>query len=353
MGITESRWAAAVALVCVAAIWGATFVIVADAIAAYPMYAFLGWRFAVATVAFVALFPRSVAHLDGANLRMGLLAGVFLAAGYIFQTWGLDGERATTPARAAFITGLYVVIVPLAQALVLRKLPRKPTIVGAAMALVGLWMLSGVDASGLGGWVTGDTLVVVCAVAYSVHMLILGSTDERHDTAALTLVQLLTVTAITSAISLLTEDAGLPTRVDVLVAIAICGVLASALAFAIQTWAQRRMPPARVALILVTEPAFGGLIGWSVAGVWPVMEMLGASMMLGGMITSEVVAAATTPDEGIEFEAGLEGMPAPVVEVEGHARLASESFVDSDASGADSGDASSANVAIDPGRGVP
>lgn len=328
MGLANSRWGAAGALVAVAAVWGATFVIVADAIAAYPMYAFLAWRFALATVAFVALFPRSLKRLNAANVRMGLLAGVFLTAGYIFQTWGLDGETATTPARAAFITGMYVVIVPLAQAVVLRKMPRKATLVGAGMALLGLWLLSGVDASGLGGWVLGDSLVVVCAVAYSVHMLVLGSTDERHDTGALTLVQLVTVTVVTAAISLGTESAGLPTRPDVLFAIAVCGILASALAFAIQTWAQRRMPPARVALILVTEPAFGGLIGWSVAGVWPLMEVVGASLMLSGMITSEAVAAASPAAEGLAFEAGVEGMPAPVVEDDRHpARL----FEDDDA----------------------
>ncbi len=318
MRAAGSSWVAAVALVCVAAVWGGTFVIVADAIASYPMYAFLAWRFALATVAFIALFPRSIRRLDAANLRMGLVAGVFLTAGYIFQTWGLDGETATTPARAAFITGLYVVIVPVAQAVVLRRVPRKGTIAGAAMALAGLWTLSGVDAQGLGGWVTGDSLVVVCAVAYSIHMLVLGSTDARHDTGALTLVQLMTVTVATGVISLLTEEAGLPARTDVLLAIAICGILASALAFAVQTWAQRRIPPARVALILVTEPAFGGLIGWVVAGSWPVMEVLGASMMLGGMIMSEAVTATAPADEKIGFEAGIEGMPAPLVEAAMH-----------------------------------
>jgi drug/metabolite transporter (DMT)-like permease len=145
-------------------------------------------------------------------------------------------------------------------------------------------------------------------------MIVLGSTDERHDTAALTLVQLVTAAVACSVISLVVEKPAVPTDGFVWLAILLCGVLASAVAFVVQTWAQRRMQPARVALILVTEPAFGGLFGWSVAGAWPVRELGGAALMLGGMIASEVVAAAAPADEHVAFEAGLEGMPAPVIE---------------------------------------
>lgn len=308
------RFAVPAALVAVAAVWGGTFVVVADAIALYPMYAFLGWRFALASVAFVLFFPRALKRLDRPNVVMGIVAGLFLAVGYIFQTWGLDGQTATTPARAAFITGLYVVFVPLAQAVILRRRPRGSTLIGAAVALVGLWVLSGAGMAD-GGWVRGDTFIVVCAAAYSAHMLLLGSTDSRHDTGALTLVQLLTVTVVTTAISLVSEKAPLPTDSRVLIAIAICGILASAIAFVVQTWAQRRMQPARVALILVLEPAFGGLFGWAAAGIWPLREIVGALLMMGGMITSEIVAAfRTNDDEHIEFEAAVEGIPVPLVE---------------------------------------
>lgn len=312
----SDRFVVPAALVGVAAVWGGTFVLVADAIARYPMYGFLGWRFAVATAAFLLLFPKAVRRLDGPNLRMGLLAGVFLTLGYVFQTWGLAPGVGTTPARAAFITGLYVIIVPLLQALWLRRMPRKATMLGAALASAGLWLLSGITGGAGGVWSTGDTLVAVCALAYSVHMIVLGSTDERHDTAALTLVQLATITVACTTISLLTEEPAVPTDGLVWFAIVLCGVLASAVAFIVQTWAQRRIPPSRVALILVTEPAFGGVFGWATAGVWPLREVLGASLMLGGMITSEAVAALAPSTERVELEAALEGMPAPVVEDE-------------------------------------
>lgn len=310
-----NRYGVQAALVGVAAIWGATFVVVADAIALYPMYGFLAWRFGVATVAFVLFFPRVVKRIDRVNLRTGLVAGAFLTAGYIFQTWGLDGETATTPARAAFITGLYVVITPLLQAILLKRRPRKATLIGAAIALLGLWLLSGITSSGLGGWLLGDTFIVVCALAYSVHMIVLGSTGEKHDVMALTLIQLATVTVVCAVISAIKEKPGVPTNPSVIIAILVCGVLASTVAFIVQTWAQSKLPPARVALILVTEPAFGGIIGWASAGVWPLREVLGAAAMLGGMVVSEVVAAIAPSTEHVVFEPAVEGMPAGVVEV--------------------------------------
>lgn len=314
MGLSKGseRFVVPAALLAVAAVWGAAFVVVDDAIAIYPMYAFLSLRFAVATLAFVVLFPKVITRIDGANLRMGVFAGLLLTAGYILQTWGLDGDRATTPARAAFITGLYVVITPLLQAVILRRVPRKATALGAVIALGGLWFLSG--GGGEGGLVFGDWLVVACAFAYSAHIIVLGSTDERHDTAALTVIQLAVAAVVCGAISLIVEDAGVPTQSSVWVAIVATGVFASAVAFGVQTWAQRRIPPSRVALILVTETAFGGLFGWWAAGVAPLREVVGAAIMMGGMITSEAVAAMAPPEEHVTFEAAVEGMPAPVIE---------------------------------------
>lgn len=317
-----NRYGVQAALVGVAAIWGFTFVMVADAIALYPMYAFLAWRFGVATLAFVLFFPRVVARIDWLNLRTGLLAGAFLTAGYIFQTWGLDGASRTTPARAAFITGLYVVITPLLQAMWLRRRPRKSTILGASIALAGLWLLSGITMNSMGGWVTGDTLIVVCALAYSVHMIVLGSTGEGHDVMALTLIQLATVTVICAGISAVKESAPLPSDPSVIFAILVCGVLASTVAFIIQTWAGSKLPPARVALILVTEPAFGGVFGWAMAGVWPIREVLGAAAMLGGMVVSEVMAALAPSSEHVVFEPAMEGIPAALVESDGAEDLA-------------------------------
>jgi drug/metabolite transporter (DMT)-like permease len=302
------RYGVQAALLGVAAVWGWSFVAVADAIARYPMYAFLGWRFALASVAFVAFFPRVLTRLTAANVRFGLAAGILLSAGYILQTWGLDGLTRTTPARAAFITGLYVIVTPLLQAVWLRRRPRTSTVLGGVIALGGLGIMGGIG----GVWMLGDTLVVLCAVAFSLHMTLLGSGEGRIDVGVATLLQLATVSVTCAVVSAVKEHVGPPRDPGVIWALVVTGVLASAIAFAIQTWAQQKLPPARVAVILVMETAFGGVFGWAAAGKAPLTEVLGAAVMFVGLIVAELLAARAPASEHVVLESGIEGMPAPI-----------------------------------------
>lgn len=294
------------ALIGVAAVWGATFVMVKDAVERYPLYGFLGMRFAIAVVAFGVLFPRAFSRLDRATVRVGLFAGALLTLGYVFQTWGLQD---TTASKAAFITGMFVIITPVMQAAVLRHPPRVLTAVGAVLAFAGLWFLSG---AGGGSWNVGDTRVLLCAVAYSAHMIVLGSLGRRHDVGALTLMQLITVAVVCGAISLATEQPGLPPDGGVWLALAVTGVLASAVAFGVQTLAQRHISPAKTALVLILEPVFGGLFGWLAGEAFGVGGVVGSALILTGMILAEVVGAAAPPRDRIELEPSLEGIPVPV-----------------------------------------
>ncbi len=297
------------ALIGVAVVWGATFVMVKDAVESYPLFSFLGLRFAIAVVAFLLLFPRAVRLLDARTWGVGLIAGGLLCAGYVFQTWGLQG---TTASKAAFITGMFVVITPAMQAVILRSMPRRATLFGVAAAVLGLWLLSGAST---GGWNAGDTRVLLCAVAYSAHIIVLGGIGKRHDPLALTLVQLLTTAVVCGAIALAIEPFALPTTSEVWVALLVTGVLASAVAFAVQTYAQRHIPPARTALILISEPAFGGFFGWLAGEALGVSGLVGAALILVGMIAAEVAGARASAEEHVVIEAALEGPSVPVVEL--------------------------------------
>ena len=238
----------------------------------------------------------------------GLVAGAFLTAGYVFQTWGLQG---TTASKAAFITGMFVVITPLLQTVLLRRVPRAATLVGVVAAVIGLWLMSG---GGSGQWSAGDTRVLLCAIAYSGHMIVLGSVSHEHDLGALTLVQLATTAVVCGAIALIVERPGLPESSSVWIALLVTGVLASAVAFAVQTTAQRYIPPARTAVILITEPAFGGLFGWLAGETLGVSGLAGAALILAGMTTSELLGARASAAERVVLKPSLEGMPAPVLE---------------------------------------
>ncbi len=308
MTSSARRTLTTLALVGVAVVWGSTFVMVKDAVAGYPLYSFLGWRFAVATVAFVILFPGSLKKLTVGTVRVGLLAGAFLTAGYIFQTWGL---QATSASKAAFVTGMFVVITPLMQAVLLRRPPKAWTIAGVVLSVVGLWLLSG---GAVGGWNVGDTRMLMCAVAYSAHMIVLGGPGRRYSVSALTLVQLVTVAVVTGSVALFTEHAPLPSGGSLILALLVTGVLASAVAFAVQTYAQQHISPTKTALILITEPVFGGVFGWLAGETLGIRGLAGSALILGGMILAEVVGTAAAPAEHVELETSLEGPPIPLVE---------------------------------------
>ncbi|MDI6712288.1 MAG: DMT family transporter [Anaerosomatales bacterium] len=306
MKALERRHVLAFCLVCVAAVWGGTFVVVKDVVSRYPVNAFLAWRFALATLVLVAAFPGALRRLDRRAVGTGLVAGLFLTAGYVFQTWGLE---TTTASKAAFVTGMFVVITPVLQAVLLRHAPRKETVAGVAAATVGLWLLSGGPS---GAWNSGDTRVLLCAVAYSLHMIVLGSIGRRHEPVGLTVVQLATVAGMTTVLSLGFEGAALPTEPRLIGAIALTAVFGSAAAFVVQTYAQRVIAPSTVALILVTEPAFGGLFGWLAGERLGPRGIAGAALILAAMIYVEVLGTQKARSRTEQVAVAVEGPPVPL-----------------------------------------
>jgi len=307
------RYGIQLALIGVTAVWGATFVMVKDATAQYPLYAFLALRFAIAVLAFVVFIPSSLRLMTASTLRAGLLAGGLLTAAYIFQTWGLED---TSASKAAFITGMVVVITPVLQAVVLKRPPRRTTIVGVTLAFVGIWLLSG----GAGGWNSGDTRVLVCAFAYSAHMIVLGSIGREHDTRPLTLVQLATVAVVCGGMSLATEPVALPSTGSVWVALVVCGVLASAVAFAVQTYAQQHLSPAKTAVILIMEPAFGALFGYLAGERLGLTGLAGCALIFVGMLVAERIGMRVRTEAGeVAEELELPSLEARAVAAEDRA----------------------------------
>jgi drug/metabolite transporter (DMT)-like permease len=278
---------ALVALVLVTAVWGVTFVQVKDAVEVYPLFAFLTVRFAIASLTLAVPGARRLRTLGWRGIGAGLLLGFFLAAGYALQTAGL--ER-TTPSSAGFITGLYVVLVPLVALVLFRERIGRGVWIGAASALAGLAMLSGVQA----GSAFGDLLVLGCAAAFGFQIPLTGRFAPQYDPLALTLVQMLAALVGFAAIALALGQLRVPHGWTVWGALLVTGVFASALAYLIQTWAQQRISAARTAIIYAMEPVFAGFFGYVLAG-----DRLGAlgwggcALILAGIAVSEPSAAKT------------------------------------------------------------
>jgi drug/metabolite transporter (DMT)-like permease len=274
--------AAEAALIGIAAVWGLTFVMVQDAIELLPTMAFLGYRFIPAALLVAIVFRKQLVRLSPSGWRAGLLMGAFLTAGYIFQTLGLEE---TTASNAGFITGLFVVFTPLLGALVLRE--RVPGIgwAAAAVSALGLFLLSGAGELNL----RGDGLVLLCALAFSAHILATGRAVERHDVGALLVVQLAVAGVFCIAVAGAAGDLERPEGWTVWSALIVTALIASALGFFVQTFAQQHAPPARTALILASEPAFAGLFGWLLADerLGP-LEWSGAALIMAAIVTVEL-----------------------------------------------------------------
>jgi drug/metabolite transporter (DMT)-like permease len=273
------------ALIGIAAVWGLTFVMVQDAIRELPTMAFLAYRFIPAALIVAVVFHRQLRELSADGFRAALLMGVFLTGGYVFQTLGLEE---TSASNAGFITGLFVVLTPVLGAAFLRQ--HVPPIVWAAagVAMVGLWLLSGgSDDFNL----RGDGLVFLCAISLAAHILATASAVTRHDVGALLAVQLGVVGLVSLAIGAAAGDLEAPEGATVWSALIVTSLIASALGFFVQSFAQQHAPPARTALILAAEPAFAGLFGWLLND-----ERLTATGWLGaGMIMAAIVAVEIVP----------------------------------------------------------
>jgi drug/metabolite transporter (DMT)-like permease len=276
------RWE--LALVAVTAVWGSTFVLVRDAVALVPPFAFIAYRFLAAAVLLAALRPRLAAVGRRELATAGVLAGLALFAGYGFQTVGL---QYTTASNAGFITGLAVVLTPLFAAVLLRQPPGRWPVLGALLAAVGLALLSLQRLEVR----QGDALVLGCAVAFAAHILLLGRFAPRFPSYPLAVVQLATAGLLALGWAGVAGDLVVPGSAEVWVALAITSVVASAGAFLIQTRAQQEVSPTRTAVILTMEPVFAGLFGFLLAGErlsgrgW-----LGAGLILAGMLVAELGA---------------------------------------------------------------
>lgn len=249
--MTRHQLAADASLLFVTAVWGATFVMVQEAVSAFPVFAFLALRFALATAVLLPLArqaPRPAADGNSrpfARYLPGVLVGLALFAGYAFQTFGL---RYTTPAKAGFITGLSVVLVPLGQAIFLRRASGLGPAVGVLLATVGLALLSLEPDLSVG---RGDLLVLACAVSFAAHILLVGRFAPTWPPAQLAFTQIATV-AVLSILAALALERPVPWPADnVWFAAAFTGLLATALAFFVQSRAQRATSPTHTALIFL------------------------------------------------------------------------------------------------------
>jgi drug/metabolite transporter (DMT)-like permease len=279
-----------------AAIWGSTFVVVKDALRDVSPLLFNLLRMIIATAVLAAIYHRDLRRLKLSYIAGGAIVGLCLAAGYSFQTAGL---ARTTPAKSAFITGLIVVIVPLLCAIPLLRpaTMRRPSLSaygGALMAFAGILLLTTPSHT---PWMallvsinTGDLLTLLCALGFALHVVALAHISPRLPLGALAVLQLAFCTLIMAALLPAFEHPRLDLSPRLVVALLITGVLATAVAFTVQSWAQQRISATQTALILALEPVFAFLTSYLFYGErLSTRASLGALLILCGIGVTELL----------------------------------------------------------------
>jgi drug/metabolite transporter (DMT)-like permease len=264
------------ALLAVAAAWGAAFVVMKPAIERQSVNSFLATRFVVAVVVMILLRPSVLRKINKEMLLKGSLAGLFLGTGYIFQTLGL---ARTGAAITGFVTGLYVVLTPLIAAVFLKEKIKAFTWFCVVLATIGLALLS------LRGWEVGigEALVFVSAIAFAAHIVTLSKWSLGFDAYALTIVQLSICALLTGVISI-GQGYEKPTDSGVWGVVIFTAVIATAVAFIVQTWSQAHMSSTKVAVILTMEVVFAALFAVAFGGESLTLQVsIGGAMVLLAM----------------------------------------------------------------------
>ena len=255
----------------VAAIWGSAFLSMKGTLERLDVNSFLAWRFTIATLLLIVIRPSVLKKIDLPFLKKGVILGLFLSSGYIFQSFGLT---LTTVSNTGFITGLYVVLTPIVAAVILRKNITLVEWFAVLVATIGLALLS-FNGFKFG---IGEFLVLISALLFALHIVGLGEWSKGLDTYALTVLQLGTCAVVTFLASFKSGFKAPPDS-GVWWSIIYTAIFATALAFIVQTWAQSFIAPSTVGVILAAEVVFAAGFG-----IWLLNEPVTLRIAIGGLL---------------------------------------------------------------------
>jgi drug/metabolite transporter (DMT)-like permease len=292
---------AELALAGITVVWGTTFVLVKAALADVSTFVFLAMRFSLAALVLILIYGRALlngARKSGVRIGPGLLAGTILFVAYVFQTTGL--ER-TTASKSAFLTGLSIPMVPFVGSLVYKVWPRRIEVAGIFVASIGMVLMTMPAGSGLqmaSGESLGDLLSLLCAVTFAVHIVVVGHYSQLEGFQSLAVVQIAVAALLGSASFWFAEPVKLHMTGGVATAVLVTGLLATALAFTTQAWAQQYTSATRAALIFSLEPPVAWLTSYLLTGERMASRgKVGAGLIVVGILAVELTKV-TIPSAG-------------------------------------------------------
>lgn len=301
-----NRLRAELALAFCTLLWGCTFVVVKNSLDHASVFVFLALRFTLAGSFMAVCRPRVFRALQREEIFAGVRLGFFMFCGYAFQTAGL---KYTSASNSGFITGSSVVLVPLVLVLFWGRRATVWVYAGTIGAAVGLYLLT-IPASGVAHLNRGDVLTFFAALSYAVHIILVSEYSKEHSAAALSVLQVLACAALAwptafGASAIHWQPFALTSTPGLWIGIAICALLATAVAFWLQLWAQQFTTPSHAAILFTLEPVFAVITSYFVLGErLGARAIAGAALVLAGILGAELLgppAAPESPEPTREF----------------------------------------------------
>ena len=263
--------------------WGITFPLVKIALNFCSPFLFLTIRFAIGTLIIAVIYSKKISFIDKATLKAGVIIGIFLFLGFAFQTVGL---KYTASSKSAFITGLFVIMVPPLSVLMVKEKPKIFSLIGVVLALTGLWTMTRPTGSEFG---LGDLLTFLCAISFSFQVIYVQIYNARFDFEKLVFVQLLTTVILCIPSMFLFERIKFVYNPNLLSALLVTALFATALGITIQNRMQKETTATKASIIYTAEPVFAAVFSYFILGeILGSVGILGAGLILSGMVCSEL-----------------------------------------------------------------
>jgi len=270
-------------LIFITMIWGGTFLVVHHAVQYSGPFFFVGLRFATAALLLALFFRRYLAAITWMEIKAGTLIGLSIAGGYGLQTYGM---QTITSSQSAFLTALYVPVVPLLQWVFLRRPPSVMAWLGISLAFGGLLLVAGPQ-DGRINLNQGEIATLISTLAIAAEIILISRFAGQVDVRRVTLIQL-AVASVCAFFLMIPNGESLPAFSPTLLLSALGLGAASALIQVTMNWAQRSVSPTRATVIYAGEPVWAGVVGRIAGERLPAAALFGGALIVCGVIVSEL-----------------------------------------------------------------
>lgn len=294
-----TRFKAHCAVMTSSLLWGVTFVVVKNALADISVFAYLAARFTLGALPMAWIYRSDLRKLSRGEFWAGLQVGAIMFAGYAFQTAGI---AETTPSKAAFITGISVVLVPVFLALFWRRRINVWAWGGVFASFAGLYFLT-VPRQGIHDLNRGDLMVFGCAILYALQIIYISRYSSVYSMGGMSFLQV-AVTAVFSVIAVpllaVTNLQPILFRLtsQMIFGVLVTAIFTTAIAYPLLVWAQRHTSATNTALILATEPVYAAITSFvAIHERLGARALVGASLILLGILIAELKGPVPASEE--------------------------------------------------------